>query len=265
MGVRIRNIAGVSSVKIHLSLALTALMASTGALADVTQEERFEFPLDAGGRINLENINGDVRITGGTGDIVEIVAKKKAKTQEYLDGMEILIDATDEAIFIETDHPDSEGWLNWGNSGGGSVTFVLNVPADVVLDTIETVNGDVVISGISGDVNAETVNGNVEVSDLSANAGLETVNGNLDAVFLHFRGDQKAEISTVNGKASVSLPADAGFSVEAETINGSINADDFGLEVEKGFVGRNCEGEVGDGSASLALETVNGSIRIRNH
>ena len=48
----------------------------------------------------------------------------------------------------------------------------------------------------------------------------------------------------------------------AETVNGSIDADDFGLEPEKGFVGRDLDGTIGDGDARISLDTVNGSIRI---
>jgi hypothetical protein len=34
------------------------------------------------------------------------------------------------------------------------------------------------------------------------------------------------------------------------------------LEPEKGFVGRDLSGEIGDGAARVSLDTVNGSIRI---
>jgi DUF4097 and DUF4098 domain-containing protein YvlB len=66
----------------------------------------------------------------------------------------------------------------------------------------------------------------------------------------------------VNGKITLVLPANASARVEAETVNGSINADDFGLEPEKGFVGRDLSGEIGGGDARISLDTVNGSIKI---
>ncbi len=59
--------------------------------------------------------------------------------------------------------------------------------------------------------------------------------------------------------------ADASARVVAETVNGSIDADDFGLEVEKGFVGRDLDGEIGGGDARISLDTVNGSIRIKRN
>ena len=66
----------------------------------------------------------------------------------------------------------------------------------------------------------------------------------------------------VNGKIVLVIPGDASARVEAETVNGSINASEFGLEAEKGFVGRDLSGRIGDGDAKISLETVNGSIRI---
>lgn len=244
-------------------IAGAALLAASAAIADVTEEVTMSFRLEPGGRISLENINGDVVITGGTGDAVEITALKKANSQEYLDGIEILVDATEDVIRIDTKHPDSSGFWDWGDHGGGSVTYRLSVPANVNLDTIESVNGEIRISGVLGIVKAETVNGGIEATDLSDSTRLETVNGTVDAEFASLSGSQRVDCETVNGKVAVSLPANADASISAETVNGGIDGDDFGLETNKGFVGRDLRGELGNGSARVNLSTVNGAIKIR--
>jgi DUF4097 and DUF4098 domain-containing protein YvlB len=104
----------------------------------------------------------------------------------------------------------------------------------------------------------------VEASELSSDAKIETVNGSVTASFATLTGGQKANCESVNGRVTVNLPEDADASVSAETINGGIDGSDFGLKANKGFVGRDMEGEIGSGSARLALSTVNGSIKIRN-
>ncbi len=96
----------------------------------------------------------------------------------------------------------------------------------------------------------------------SGDVNLETVNGSISAVFDVLAGDQRVDAETVNGKIVLVLPADASARVTAETVNGSIDADDFGLEPEKGFVGRDLSGDIGSGSARISLDTVNGSIRL---
>lgn len=239
---------------------------SAPALADVSEELTWSYELQAGGRITLENINGDIELTGGAVDRVEITAVKRADSQEYLDQIQIEIEHSPDAIRIETKHPDSGGLrrlFSWGDHGSGSVHFVLSVPASANLDGIESINGDVAIAGVDGIVKAGTVNGEVRVEGIAADAEVETVNGSVNAGFRRLEGQQKASCESVNGKVVVSVPEGASVSVTAETINGGIDGSDFGLKADKGFVGRDLNGEIGNGSARLSLSTVNGSIKLR--
>jgi DUF4097 and DUF4098 domain-containing protein YvlB len=238
---------------------------SVPAFADYTEELNWTFELNEGGRISLENVNGNVEVTGVSGNTVEIIALKKAGTEEYLENLEILIEDSPDAIHIETDHPDSgiKGMFNWGKDSSGSVHFTLRVPASANLDEIESVNGDISIEGVSGTVRAGAVNGEIRASGLMGDANLETVNGSVDATFEKFGAGQKANCESVNGRLTVNLPADADVSVTAETINGGIDGSDFGLKVDKGFVGRDLAGDIGSGGGRLSMDTVNGAIKIR--
>jgi DUF4097 and DUF4098 domain-containing protein YvlB len=234
------------------------------AVADVQETEEMSYTVNPGARVSLENINGDIRINGGGEGQVKVVAHKKAGKQEYLDELKIVAEADANHIRIETRHPKSEGgWFSWGGDSSGSVAYELTVPSDVSLDSIETVNGDVTIKAVAGMVKAGTVNGGLYMENLAGDVSLETVNGSINAVFDSLAGDQRVDAETVNGKIVLMVPADASARVTAETVNGSIDADDFGLEPEKGFVGRDLSGEIGGGSARLSLDTVNGSIRIK--
>jgi len=250
----------------RIAFFAVALIANT-ALADYTEEKTWTFQLDPGGRISLENINGDVEVNGISGNTVEVLAVKKAGSEAYLAKMEIVIDAKPGAIRIETRHPNSgiKGMFNWGQDNSGSVRYTLSVPTHAVLDEIESVNGNVSIAGVDGLVKASTVNGEVSASGLLSDASLETVNGGIEARFDRLQDGQKASCESVNGRVVVYLPADADAAVSAETINGGIDGADFGLKVDKGFVGRELEGDIGSGSARLSLSTVNGSIKIRKN
>jgi hypothetical protein len=244
-------------------IGLAWLSLSVAAVADVKETQEMAYPVDPGARISLENINGDVQVTGGSGSEVKIVAHKRAGEQDYLDQMKIIVEAGADYVRIETRHPKREGgWFNWGADSSGSVTYELSVPSDVALDTIETVNGDVTIRAVSGTVKADTVNGSLDIANLSGDVSLETVNGSIMAEFDVLSGSQRVDAETVNGKIALRIPEDASARVTAETVNGSIDCDDFGLKPEKGFVGRDLSGDIGAGSARISLDTVNGSIRI---
>ncbi len=153
---------------------------------------------------------------------------------------------------------------SWFKNDGGKVSYEIVVPAGTTLDYVGTVNGDVEISGISGETIAKSVNGDLELRDLASDASLSTVNGNIDASFARLEGAQKVMAETVNGRVTIRLPKNADAKVTADTLNGSINGNDFDLETDKGFIGSDLNGSIGSGSASLNIDTLNGSIRIRS-
>ena len=230
------------------TVLVAAMLMSGAVLADVREEVTFNYTLESGGRLSLENVNGSITIEGGDGNEVVVTAYKKADNQEALDEIEINIDATSSRISIDTDLPESRGWWGGGNSGA-SVSYELSVPSNIDLDSVSSVNGGIDISGVFGTVKAQTVNGSIDVEDASGDAKLETVNGGIDARFASVTGDQRINCDTVNGKINLTLPANADASVSVETVNGSINGSDFGLKVDKGFVGKSLDGDVGSGVA----------------
>lgn len=244
------------------ALVVFVVMAASPALADATRTEEFRYPLNEGGRVSLENVNGDVRITGGDGGEVVIVATKRASREETLDRLEIRVDASPDMIRIDTRHPQNR-W-GWNNDDGGSVSYELTVPGAAGLDGIETVNGDVHVTGVRGEVRASTVNGDLELEQLAGDARLETVNGGIRASFLRLGDDQRITADTVNGRIEIRLPENAGARLTAETLNGSLDARDFGVETNEGrLIGRDIDAQIGTGTARIKLDTVNGSIRVR--
>lgn len=243
---------------------LVALLASGSLFASVTEEETFSYKLNDGGRFSISNVNGSVVVTGGSGDSVEIIATKKADNQKDLDKIEIEISHSADEIVVETELGDSSHWYSHSNNSG-SVRYEVIVPVGTELDSVDTVNGSVSITGVSGNVVAESVNGDLDISDLAGDVGLSTVNGSIDAEFTQLEGQQRVKAETVNGRITIKLPENADVEINADTLNGGINASDFGLEVEKGFVGSDLNGKIGDGSARLNIDTVNGAIKIRSN
>ena len=256
-------------MKYTMCLICCLTLAVSSALADVTESTEYSYELEPGGRISIGNVNGDIHITGVAGNQVHIVAVKTAHSEESLKGLEVEIEASDNRIRIETKYPKGgSGWFHWGdkNDHGGSVAFDLTVPASVELDTVETVNGGITVAGVKGPVKAETVNGKISLEGLANDARLETVNGTIDARFDVLGGGQRVSADAVNGGIVLRLPQTASAEIHVETLNGGIDADDFGLKPDKGFVGRELDGIVGEGEARLNVDTVNGSVTInRGH
>lgn len=250
-------------MKLKLSVFAVALLATGSLFASVTEEETFSYTLDEGGRFSISNVNGSITVTGASGNNVEIIAIKKADNQKELDEIEIEISHSASEIEVETELGDSDGWFR--NNNSGQVRYEIIVPGGTELDSVETVNGDVTVSGVSGNVTAESVNGDLDISDLVGDVRLSTVNGSVNAAFAKCEGEQSIKTETVNGRVTISLPESSDVQITADTLNGGINGRDFGLETDKGFVGSDLNGKIGSGSARLNIDTVNGSIKIRSH
>ena len=240
----------------------SALLVSGSLIADITEEETFTFKIGDGGSFGVSNVNGSITVTGGSGDSIEVLAIKTADNQEQMDEIDIVISESANEVTIETELGESDGWWSHG-SNSGQVTYKISVPSGISLDSVETVNGNVDISGVTGKVVAESVNGDLEISNLAGDVRLSTVNGGIEAGFDKLDGDQSVKAETVNGRVTLVLPDDADCEISADTLNGGINAKDFGLDADKGFVGSDLNGKIGSGSARVNIDTVNGGIKIK--
>ncbi len=244
------------------SLLAASLLTAVAVSADV--EENFEqtYALSADGRIRVENVNGDIKVEAWDRNEVAVRYVKSGGNQEELDRVEVTIDANSDSLSIDTEYKKRKS--SWHHGNNGSVDFSLMVPTNARLNNVSSVNGSLDIRGVAGGIESSTVNGRIEVRDVSADLDLETVNGTIEAWFKNLAGDQRVSLETVNGRIIVWLPENADVAIDAETVHGGIS-NDFGLKVDKGFVGRDLNGKLGSGNARLDLETVNGSIKIKKN
>jgi DUF4097 and DUF4098 domain-containing protein YvlB len=247
------------TLRYSILVVFSSLLIGTHAFADTRKEPTQTFPLQAGGYLSLENINGDVTIEGWKKNEVSISAVKKGNPKD-LDRLQISIDV---------DKYEGKDWIHVGTEHGvftlnsGSVDYTIKVPSDAILEDIELVNGDLKVTGVTGYLSLGTVNGSVTASGMTGNAWVETVNGNQDLSFDKMGKGQAVDLETVNGAITLRIPAKANAQVDAETLNGKISSD-FGLTVEKGeWIGSSAKGLVGSGGARITVETINGNIDIK--
>jgi DUF4097 and DUF4098 domain-containing protein YvlB len=217
-------------------------------------------------RVSLENVNGDVHIEVWDQAEVRVQAEKFASSQELLDELEIEINASQDSVRIDTHYPHHRsffGWFSFGNNGHYRVEYTLTVPRGAELDSIDLVNGDLVVIGVQGGMEAELVNGDIIAEHLGGDLRLSTVNGSIRPEFEDMEDVERIDLESVNGKITLILPWGASASVRVETLNGSLR-NDFGLEVHKHkYVGADMRGEIGGGDVDVIIETVNGGIEIR--
>src|SRR5215469_7863967 len=168
----------------------------------LTEEFHQTYTISADGRIELDNINGDVRISSWDRNEVKVDAVKYADTKDELDEATIEVGSGKDYVSIRTRYRDQHGW-NWGSHRNApSVEYTLTVPRSARLDSIKLINGSLDVTGVSGEVRASCINGRLEAHDLSGRAELSTINGRLEANFGPLSG-QSVELNSVNGSVDL--------------------------------------------------------------
>lgn len=216
--------------------------------------------LNADGHFRVENINGAIRIDAWDRNQVQIVAEKSASSEAALDEIEVEIRGEGDRVDVHTRLPKS-GWLFGGESG--SVSYEIIAPEGARVTAI-TVNGQVRIEGITGQVEAKSVNGKVEIIDAAGVVESSTVNGSVDVSYIALPDSGSHGMTTVNGTVSLTLPDSAAGHFEVNTVNGGISSD-FPLEISKKSFGnfRSVSDSIGEGGGSFKIKTVNGQVNIR--
>ncbi|HVP50330.1 MAG TPA: DUF4097 family beta strand repeat-containing protein [Candidatus Bathyarchaeia archaeon] len=241
------------------AIILGALMAlATPALASdiFTEEFHRTVPLSANGRVSLENVNGNVTITGWERNEVQIDAVKKADTQEKLAEATIEVVTSSDSVRIKTKYPE-----NHHNNNPASVTYTLHVPRGAELDSINLVNGSLDVSQVSGEIRTSLVNGKTTVHDLAGRADFSAVNGAINANYRSLANVSEIKVHAVNGAVRLGLPSSPNADVSVSTVNGGISTD-FPLTVQGKFMGHRIDGRLGSGGTHIDISNVNGSVHI---
>ena len=246
--------------------ALCALLlvgyAQASNYGKVSEEFHHTYPISANGRVELDNINGDVRITGWDRNEVKVDAVKYADNQDELNDAQIEVNAGSDYVSIHT-HYRSHTHTFGGFHDSASVEYTLSVPRGARLDEIKLVNGPLDVQEVTGEIHASCVNGRIKADGLQGSSEISSVNGRMDVSYGQLNGS-RIELSSVNGSLELTLPSDAKADIEASTVSGGID-NDFGLHASHHWVGHNLHGELaGGGGAHIKLSNVNGRIDIRH-
>lgn len=254
------------------TLALTSLFLAAGAVQAGTLEQPFEktYDLRPGMLISLDNTNGSIEIRTAADNRAHIHAVKRVEgwgsTSLSKAMAQLKIDVAQDAgglrIATKYPHQNGDGFFAWlaGEKVNYSVSYTLEVPKESNL-TIETVNGHIEVTDVSGALKLDTTNGRIEVARCRGAINAETTNGHIKAELLNVTGGKPMHFETTNGGITVKVPRNLAASIDAANTNGSINTE---LPITStGKLSRHfIRGNMNGGGPELRLRTTNGSISI---
>jgi len=207
-----------------LVLVLMSSLVAAAAVEDPYEQklERVE-NLTSAGKVMINNISGDIRISVWKEEKVKIEAVKRAEAKDEsqakmaMEAVEIQIKSEPGLLTVKTQYPENKGFF--GKDISVSVDYTLWIPDRASVEA-SSISGDILISQAGGQVMASTISGDVEISGGEKSIQAKTVSGDVKAEKI--AGD--CRLSSVSGDI---YATGIKGSVEAEAVSGSIHLKDI--------------------------------------
>ncbi len=260
----------------------------------VSEVETRSFDAGASPNLVVRNRNGRTEVRTGDVRAIQIEATKRAvgpNAQELLRQIQLDMSQSGDTVRLGYTTPTVTGF---SLGGGGSVDFLVTVPANTTID-IEANNGEIVVDGvraattvkndngaitlrnIDGATSAQTQNGRLTLSRVRGRLDAQSTNGPIDIqdaqadnlrlrnnngpiTYVGSLGEGAHEIRSSNGRVSVTVPADQKLRLDVQTGNGSITNR---MSLSDARIERNrLSGTLNGGGPTLTIRTDNGSVTL---
>jgi hypothetical protein len=271
------------------------------ALQDVETIEK-SFTTTGVPEIYVRNVDGRTRLTAHSGSDVQVRAIKqvkradsRAEAEEVARQVTVHIAQVGDRIEVETKYPKNFSW------GRGPQVFVhieisapersnadvKSVDGDLTVSGIEgelqlkTVDGDLAVTDCSGDIHTNSVDGDAELIGVTGNIEARTVDGDLDIegilrgvrakstdgdVAIRVRSasvmDGDWSVTTSDGSIRLEIPEGFGANLDVRVDDGSIESD-HPLTLEGKISNNRFQGELYGGGHQLHIRTSDGSVELK--
>lgn len=257
---------------------LGACMMDSGPLHKEPNAFSWNGNVAAGQTLYLRNVTGGIKVLATDSPTVRVQASKSWRgggdgnvriIQRDVAGGVIICTMVGNASdctpsSYSTNGPNGTRTINLrdllGRGKTATVEYVVTVPAGVKVD-VTTISGAIGMADVTGPVKAETVNGRVQVAARSGPVTASSVNGSVSVAIDSLGEPGDIELSTVNGSVTAQLPPSLQAQLSMETVNGSLHSD-FDVAGRDTSEHKEIHGTIAGGGRRVALETVNGSVKL---
>ncbi|MGD9379007.1 MAG: DUF4097 family beta strand repeat-containing protein [candidate division WOR-3 bacterium] len=239
-----------------------------------TEEFSEKYEVSPGTELVVTNRNGDVRIEKWDAEYVEVhTIKKTNHDRDELAKVKIEVLIGDR-MEIRSEYLDKKARV--------SVDYRISIPSRVVVEEIQTANGDIKLRSTRGDTRAVTANGDIDVKDVIGTVYVQTANGDIKVRTTSAitkattaNGDIQADIralpddgtaiSTSNGSIDLLVSKVLNADLHCSTSMGEVEIN--GLDVKtrvatKAATFSQVKGRMGAGGPKIDAHTSNGDINI---
>lgn len=215
----------------------------------------------SGRPLTIEGLRGSVELRGTDASTATLQFVRRARGRDVAAARGVL----DELDITEAGSEDGYTYtLEKNGSAYATVAVTGTVPHATAL-TLDRTTGAVSIAGMDGPVTVTHEHGPVSIREAAGAVTVEVKNGDVEVHYAALPSDTESTLRTVNGDVTLRLPPEASTQIHAETSVGAVRtrALDF---TEQNFAPQEAGGQysaqLGKGTASIDLQTQNGSLRI---
>jgi DUF4097 and DUF4098 domain-containing protein YvlB len=213
----------------------------------------------SGETVSMEGLrNGGVAVTGWNSNEIVVKTRIRAKGRSMADAKALAgqIRTVISGSTITVDGPryddDENQW---------SASLVASIPSRSNL-RVETRNGPVSVTKVSGDIDLQTRNGPMALNELAGSVKARTTNGPLSISLTGTKWDGSGlDARTTNGPLTISVPENYSAHLETGTTNGPVSLG-FPVTVQ-GRINRDISTDLGSGGATIRAMTTNGPLTLR--
>jgi hypothetical protein len=267
---------------------ITAFLSAEVKKDDIVQKNlRFKNPA-AKNLVIVDNVWGDVRVTGYDGEEIRMKAKKhlSARSEAVLTEIEqeVLLDITEDDTVIElyVDGPFRNGdhrsrYHHWNRYQDieARFDFEIEIPKGTDLDLSTVNDGEITVQNVTGNYDVHNVNGGIVMEKIGGSGEAYSVNGDVTIDFVKNPAID-SRYGSLNGEVRLTFLPDLSADFHLKTFNGEIYSD-FPVislpaeavkstEKEKGRyvykVSRMTAVRAGEGGPKIVLDGFNGDMFI---
>jgi Toastrack DUF4097 len=147
--------------------------------------------------------------------------KAREEKEKKIAGMKKLSGSSSGLEVEESDNVVTVSAQSWK----AATDLVIQVPRATSLEIRSSMDGAVVVEGVSGEIDINNINGPVTLTSVSGNTLVHTVNGDITVVLARVAADKPLSFSTMHGDIDVTLPADLKASLKMKSDQGEIYTD----------------------------------------
>ena len=269
----------MNNIFFRIAITLTLILGTGSALAQ-DNPQLISIPLSNPGEpmtLDISILSARIEVIGEDREDVQIAFTSASEGRTIItpSGAKALpggsysleVDEEDNYVSVDTD------------TNTNQVTVVVRVPRRANLDLSTTMNGEIIVRDVVGDMQLENTNGPITASNVSGNIIAETINETIDVSFASIGAGTVMALTSFNGELKLGLPDNAAVQLHIDNARGEIYSD-FEVEVQpskttvdrqesRGGIEVTVENaiivDINGGGPVLKLKTLNADIHINKN